>query len=178
MGDHKLKPFFCFVFFFFLYSTGVVPWPIRKISIPNWCKFLLRYVSIVDLGLIKQQMNFMGLDNHPKVIGDRFRGEHMQYAPPLFYCRDTASDFVWVPQAKRMRQIMRTDFENYNFSALLWGHIPLKHPIPTDTKVLSVLNFGTPSFKNPKSALAIGVLMANMMGWLKFNLSISDNVMS
>ena len=62
---------------------------------------------------------------------------------PLFFCRDRAPDFVWVPQhrilniylefcapqAKRMHQIMGIDFENYNFSLLLRGHIPLRHPL-------------------------------------------------
>ena len=42
---------------------------------------------------------------------------------------DRAPDFVLVPQAKRMHQIVRINFENYKFSPLLRGHIPLRHPL-------------------------------------------------
>ena len=35
--------------------------------------------------------------------------------PPLFFGKDRVPDFVWVPQAKGMHQIMQIDFENYNF---------------------------------------------------------------
>ena len=48
---------------------------------------------------------------------------------PSIFCRDSPPNFEWAPQAKRMQQIMRTDFENYNFSLLLRGHIPLRHPL-------------------------------------------------
>ena len=76
---------------------------------------------------------------------------------PLYFCSDRASDFVWVPQAKRMHQIMRTDFENYNFSLLLRGAHPLQTtPVPTGTKNLSVLNLGAPLLKNPESAPDMG----------------------
>ena len=68
-------------------------------------------------------------------------------ARPLF-CRDRVPDFVWEPQAKRMHQIVRIDFENYFFfSASERAHPPQTQPLPTDAEVLGAL-----SFKNPGSA--------------------------
>ena len=68
--------------------------------------------------------------------GADLEGTHPARTPSIF-CRDKAPDFVWVPQAKRMHQIVRIDFENCNFSSLLRGHIPLRHnPVPTGAKVL------------------------------------------
>ena len=59
--------------------------------------------------------------------------------------RDRAPDFVWVPQAKRMHQIVRIDLQF--FSASEWAHPPQTPPVPIGANVLSVLNFGAPSFK-------------------------------
>ena len=47
-------------------------------------------------------------------------GAHPARTPSVFG-RDRAPDFVWVSQARRMHQIMQTDFENYNISPLLRG---------------------------------------------------------
>ena len=75
------------------------------------------------------------------------RGAHPARAPSIF-CRDRAPDFVWAPRAKRMHQIVWIDFENYNFSLLLRGHIPPQTPpVSTGAEVLSVLNFSALSFK-------------------------------
>ena len=84
---------------------------------------------------------------HSCMSGADLEGGRSRHVPPLFFCRDRMPDFVWAPQAKRMHHIVRIDFENYNFSLLLRGHIPLRHPVPTCTEVLSVLNLGAPSFK-------------------------------
>ena len=57
-------------------------------------------------------------------------GADLEGAPlartPSIFCRDRASDFVWAPRQKSMHQIAQIDFENYNFSQLLRGHIPLR----------------------------------------------------
>ena len=58
-----------------------------------------------------------------------FRGGAHPARAPFIFCRDRVLDLVWVPQAKRMHQIGRIEFENYNFSLLLTGHIPLRHPL-------------------------------------------------
>ena len=62
-------------------------------------------------------------------------------ARPSIFCRDRAPDFVRASQARSMHQIVQIDFENYNFSLLLRGHIP------TGDEVLSVLNLSASSFK-------------------------------
>ena len=48
--------------------------------------------------------------------GADLKGAHLARAPSIF-CRDKAPDFVWVPQAKRMHQIVQNDFacDNYIF---------------------------------------------------------------
>ena len=57
------------------------------------------------------------------------------------------------PHAKRMHQIVRIDFENYNFSPLLRGHIPLRHPLsPQAPKFCQSLIWAPPLLKNPGSA--------------------------
>ena len=41
-----------------------------------------------------------------------------------------ALGLLWAPQAKRMHQIVRIDFENYNFSLCFWGDTsPFRHPL-------------------------------------------------
>ena len=56
------------------------------------------------------------------------------------------------PHAKRMHQIVRIDFENYNFSPLLRGHIPLRHPLsPQAPKFCQSLIWVPPLLKNPGS---------------------------
>ena len=56
------------------------------------------------------------------------------------------------PHAKRMHQIVRTDFENYIFSPLLRGHIPLRHPLsPQAPKFCQSLIWVPPLLKNPES---------------------------
>ena len=59
----------------------------------------------------------------------RFRGGTPGACPLCFLQRYRVPNFVWAPQAKRMHQIVQIDFENYNFSPLLRGHIPLRHPL-------------------------------------------------
>ena len=52
-----------------------------------------------------------------------------------------------------MHQIVRIDFENYNFSPLLRGHIPLRHPLsPQAPKFCQSLIWVPPLLKNPGSA--------------------------
>ena len=71
--------------------------------------------------------------------------------PSIFY-RNRAPDFVWVPQAKWMHQIVPIDFENYIFFSASKGQIPLRHFVSTEVPHL-VLNLGNPLFqKNPGSA--------------------------
>ena len=72
---------------------------------------------------------------------------------PSIFCRDRVPDFVWAPQAKRIHQILRSDFENYNFSLLLRGYIPLRHPLsPQVPKFCQSLILVPPLSKNPASA--------------------------
>ena len=68
---------------------------------------------------------------------------------PLYFAEIGHLIFCWRPmQAKRMHQIMPTDFENYNFSLLLLGHIPLRHPLsPQALKFCQSLIWVPPSFK-------------------------------
>ena len=47
---------------------------------------------------------------------------------PIF-CGDVVPDFVWVPRAKRICQIVQIDFE-ITFSPLLRGTHPLRHRCP------------------------------------------------
>ena len=58
--------------------------------------------------------------------GADLEGAPLARAPSNFCSRDRASDFVWAPRQKSMHQIAQIDFENYNFSQLLRGHIPLR----------------------------------------------------
>ena len=53
----------------------------------------------------------------------------LEGAPSIFFAEIGCLTFVLVPQAKSMHQIMWTDFENSNFSLILRGHIPLRHPL-------------------------------------------------
>ena len=72
---------------------------------------------------------------------------------PFIFCRERGPDFVWVPQAKSMHQIMQIDFENYSFSPLLRGHIPLRHPLsPQVPKFCQSLIWAPPFLKNLGSA--------------------------
>ena len=74
-------------------------------------------------------------------------------ARPSIFCRDKAPDFVWGSKAKRMHQIEQINFENYLFSVLLRGHIPLRHPLsPQALKFCQSLIWAPPLFKNPGSA--------------------------
>ena len=98
--------------------------------------------------------------------GRIYRGAHPARAPSIF-CRDRASDFVWVPQAKRMHQIVRIDFENCHFSLLLRGHIPLRHPLsPQAPKFCKTLMWVPPLLKNPGSApdADMDVVLRNLFG--------------
>ena len=71
---------------------------------------------------------------------------------PSSFCRDRVPDFVWAPQAKSMHQIVQIDFENYNFSLLLRGHIPFRHPLsPQVPKFCQSLIWVPPLLKNPGS---------------------------
>ena len=64
------------------------------------------------------------------------------------FCRDRGPYFVGVPQAKRMHQIVRSDFENYHLYPLLRGAHPPQIPlVHTGAEALSILNLGAPSFK-------------------------------
>ena len=67
---------------------------------------------------------------------------------------------MWVPQAKRMHQIVRIDFESYFFSTTEGAHSSQTPPVSTDAaEVLPVLNLGAPSFKKswigPRDELTI-----------------------
>ena len=82
----------------------------------------------------------------------RFRGRHTWCTPSIFY-RDKVPDFVWVPQAQRMHQIVQIDFKNCNFSLLLRGHIHLRHPLSSQVpKFCKPLMWVPPLLKNPGSA--------------------------
>ena len=60
---------------------------------------------------------------------------------------------------KRMNQIMRIDFENYNISPLLKGHIPLRHPLsPHAPKFCETLIWAPPLLKYPGSAPVLHML--------------------
>ena len=86
--------------------------------------------------------------------GVDLEGAQAAYAP-LFFCRDRECDFVCTPQAERMHQIVRTDFQNYIFfSASEMGISPSVTPVPTGAKVLSVLNLGALSFKRSAPTLS------------------------
>ena len=83
-----------------------------------------------------------------------FRGGRTWRAPP--FCKDTCRvpDFAWAPQAKRMHHIVWIDFENYNFSSLLRGHIPLRHHLSQQAlKFCQSLIWAPPLLKSPGSAL-------------------------
>ena len=100
----------------------------------------IRVFPVIKITVIRQvHMSLEGADLDGGAPGVR---------PLYFFCRDRVPDFVWAPQAKRMHQIVQINLENYKFSPLLRGHIPLRHPpVLTGTEVLSVLNLGAPSFK-------------------------------
>ena len=90
---------------------------------------------------------------------------------PSIFCRDKAPDFVWVPQAKRMHQIVGIDFENCNFSSLLRGHIPRRHLLsPQVPKFCKPLMWAPPLLKNPGSAPERGSV------WFRFWIMVGDKV--
>ena len=114
----------------------------------------------------------MDLKIHIPHVRGGFRGAQAARTPSIF-CRDKAPDFVWVPQhrilnkylefcapqAKRMHQIVRIDFENYNFSQLLRGYILLRHPIsPQAPKFCQSLIWAPPLLKNPGSTPACSTI--------------------
>ena len=57
----------------------------------------------------------MDLMQDDVILRGGFRGGRTQHAPPLFFCRDRAPDFVWAPQAKRMHQIMQNWLRKLRF---------------------------------------------------------------
>ena len=82
-----------------------------------------------------------------------FRGGRTRRAPPLFFAEIRRLTLCGGPKAKRMHQIEQINFENYIFSPLLRGHIPLRHPLsPQALKFCQSLILAPPLFKNPGSA--------------------------
>ena len=72
---------------------------------------------------------------------------------PLFFAEIRRLTLCGGPKAKRMHQIEQINFENYIFSPLLRGHIPLRHPLsPQALKFCQSLIWTPPLFKNPGSA--------------------------
>ena len=70
-------------------------------------------------------------------------------APFLFFVEIGRLSLCGRLRQKIMHQISRIGIQNWNFSPLLRGHIPIRHPLthPSGAEVLLVLNFGAPSYK-------------------------------
>ena len=96
------------------------------------------------------------------IIGADLEGGCSRRAPPLFFFAEIRCLILCGRPRfflKRMNQIMRIDFENYNFSPLLRGHIPFRHPLsPHAPKFCETLIWAPPLFKYPGSAPVLHML--------------------
>ena len=124
----QFTKYFHILLFLFWYGSHVcfVPWYSQLLrSSSHWTALLSSWVSqsynrteyIVTSCYISQ------------VARGGFRGGRTRRAPPLFFAEKGRLTLCGRPRQKECTKIVQIDFENCNFSLLLRGHIPLRHPL-------------------------------------------------
>ena len=138
---------------YFRELDGCIPSYSSTLSLLNLFDYLLRGFCTPNLKLACFVCYLKIINSFSKNDRGGFRGGRILRAPPLFFAEIGRLTLCGRPRQKECAKSCKLDFENYIFSPLLRGCIPLKHPLsPHARKFCKSLILAPPLLKNPGSA--------------------------